>query len=217
MQNNSNVRISSVVAAAVSFFVFLAVSLLYNSSVLTNADDTVYEFTAKFMSPTLTAFFKSLTMLGSAVSIVSLCLILLIIPLLRWNNGGRAHLKNGIYVSLVIICSQAFNSLLKYVFLRPRPDILPLVVEKSMSFPSGHAMSSMCLALTLTFIFRSDFKDKSKALVLGIFIIFIAVLIGLSRVYLGAHYFTDVAAGFAAGAFIAFSANIILLNCFPRR
>ena len=219
MKNDSafKLTVKKSTAAMVGGFIFVVIAVFYNFDAVKSIDSGVYEFTSRFISPFATMVFKFFSAAGSAVSIIIICVVLLIVPLLFWNNGGKIKLKLGIYVSLVMICSQALNTLLKNIFIRPRPDVLPLVLEKSFSFPSGHAMSSMCLFLTLALITRTELKDKRYANVIGFFLIVLTFLIGFSRIYLGVHYFTDVAAGFAAGAFVGLSSNIIYCFRFPNQ
>jgi len=89
---------------------------------------------------------------------------------------------------------------LKLVFARPRPDLVPhLAVVYSSSFPSGHSMFSAVVYLTLGALLSQLVEERTlKAYFLGV-ACFLTFLVGLSRVYLGVHYPTDVLAGWAAG------------------
>ena len=93
------------------------------------------------------------------------------------------------------------SSLLKWGFARPRPDVVPHAVAVStLSFPSGHAMLSAVVYLTLgALMARSQSSLRVKAYLLCVAAMF-TVLIGISRVYLGVHWPTDVLAGWALGA-----------------
>ncbi len=90
---------------------------------------------------------------------------------------------------------------LKVGFNRPRPDLVAHVVETtSMSFPSGHAMLSAVTYLTLgALIARTQEKRRMRGYVLGGAIL-VTLLIGLTRIYLGVHWPTDVLAGWCLGA-----------------
>lgn len=90
---------------------------------------------------------------------------------------------------------------LKVGFNRPRPDLVAHVVETtSMSFPSGHAMLSAVTYLTLgALIARTQERRRLRGYVLGAAIL-LTLLIGLSRIYLGVHWPTDVLAGWCLGA-----------------
>ncbi len=105
------------------------------------------------------------------------------------------------FVCASILSGSIASNLLKDLFHRPRPDIVPhAVYVSSSSFPSGHSMLSALTYLTLgALLARSQQRRSLKAyfLVLAIFLTF---LVGVSRVYLGVHWPTDVLAGWTAGA-----------------
>jgi undecaprenyl-diphosphatase len=93
------------------------------------------------------------------------------------------------------------STILKLVVARPRPDLVPHLVEvSSASFPSGHAMLSAVVYLTLgALLSRVEGPPQVKVYVLSVAIV-LTLSIGLSRVFLGVHWPTDVLAGWCAGA-----------------
>jgi undecaprenyl-diphosphatase len=92
------------------------------------------------------------------------------------------------------------SSLLKYFFARPRPDVVPHLADvHTASFPSGHSMMSAVVYLTLgALLTRLVARPLVKLYFLAVACL-LAGLVGLSRVYLGVHYPTDVLAGWLAG------------------
>lgn len=109
------------------------------------------------------------------------------------------------YHALVLLLVAAFggmllNVLLKPVFGRPRPDVaLRLTEVRSLSFPSGHAMGSAIVYLTLAALLARLVRPRAlKLYFLGLAAL-LTFLVGTSRVYLGVHYPTDVLAGWTVG------------------
>lgn len=97
----------------------------------------------------------------------------------------------------VVGISGLINPLLKLAFGRVRPSLEHLVTEHSLSFPSGHATASMILYGSLIFLLPIFIENKTLRLTLQILLGMVIFTIGLSRIYLGVHYPTDVIGGFS--------------------
>ena len=121
---------------------------------------------------------------------------------------GFLVLQTRYHTAIVVLATAAsgelVNSVLKNVFLRPRPDVVPhLRNVTTSSFPSGHAMESAIIYLTLgAMLMRLSERRITKVYSMGIAIA-LTLLVGISRVYLGVHYPTDVIAGWMFGFFWA--------------
>jgi undecaprenyl-diphosphatase len=103
-------------------------------------------------------------------------------------------------VAFASISGTLANALLKQVFARPRPSVVPHLREAmSSSFPSGHAMESAIVYLTLGAMLMHIADGKiTKFYILGMAVL-LTLLVGISRVYLGVHYPTDVIGGWIIG------------------
>lgn len=145
-------------------------------------------------TPPLSAFFLAVTVLGSLEAIAPLGLLVAgyLVSRRRWLLLGAWLLS--------LTGSVVLDQLLKQLFARPRPVFEhPLVLETSYSFPSGHAMVSLVVYGVLAYFVVLALRTwrARTAVVLGTALL--VLLIGISRLFLGVHYFSDVVAGFAAG------------------
>jgi undecaprenyl-diphosphatase len=112
----------------------------------------------------------------------------------------QARYRTALVVALATISGELLNTVLKSAFNRPRPSIVPhLRTAFSTSFPSGHAMESAIVYLTLgAILMRAAESRLTKAYILGVSML-VTMLVGASRVYLGVHYPTDVIGGWIIG------------------
>ncbi len=102
------------------------------------------------------------------------------------------------------------NWALKHFFVRARPDLFRVISETGYSFPSGHAMVSLCFYGILAYIIGRRLPRRSRQLALYLAAAGLVVLIGFSRIYLGVHYPSDVAAGYiAGGTWLAFCISLL--------
>ena len=108
--------------------------------------------------------------------------------------------RTALFVLIASAGGWLLNNGLKAVFARPRPDVVPHLHEvMSLSFPSGHAMTSAAVYLTLgAMLMRISERRLTKIYCMAIAML-ATLLIGSSRVYLGVHYPTDVLAGWMIG------------------
>lgn len=109
------------------------------------------------------------------------------------------------------------NNLIKIGFHRERPNIATHLTQSwNASFPSGHAMIAAATYLTIAAILSETQTSKAVRLYLISLAIVLCVLIGVSRIYLGVHWPSDVAAGWAAGAAWALLFWIVTRQAMPK-
>jgi undecaprenyl-diphosphatase len=106
-----------------------------------------------------------------------------------------------LFVAGTIGTGAIVNAILKSFFLRDRPDLVPHLVEvSSASFPSGHAMNSAMVYLTLAALLVTAERSWRVRIFLMSAALFVTLAVGFSRIYLGVHWPTDVLAGWSVGA-----------------
>ncbi len=147
----------------------------------------------------LTPIFKIITWFGSAT-----CLILLTIILFTTIKNKKV----GLLISTNLIIITILNQALKIIVQRPRPTEYRIINEAGYSFPSGHSMVSMAFYGFLIYLIYKNIKNKYLKISLIIILSLLIVMIGISRIYLGVHYTSDVCAGFL----VSLSYLIIYIN-----
>lgn len=146
---------------------------------------------------------KVITELGGAVFLILLSTMLLVI---------LKNKKIGLCIWANLGMSTILNQILKHIFQRPRPTEYRIINEAGYSFPSGHSMVSMAFYGYLIYLIYKNVKNKYLKWGLITLLSLIIILIGLSRIYLGVHYTSDVLAGFL----VAISYLIIFTNFLPK-
>lgn len=153
-------------------------------------DEAIYNVIIKLFSVSTTFIMTFISHLGSATVLILLCILFLSV---------LKDKKIALAISINLILVYLLNVLLKIVVARPRPEVLKLVYETGFSFPSGHAMVATGFYGFLIYISYKKIKNKAIRNTLIVFLSILVLLIGLSRIYLGAHYATDIIGGFIIG------------------
>lgn len=167
-------------------FIFITINVFTNKII--KIDHIVYNFVSTYLiCDNLTPVIKIITFLGSAP-----CIIILMIILFFIIRNKKQNILLGANLFIITIINQT----LKYLLKRPRPNIFRIVEESGYSFPSGHSMVSMAFYGYLIYLVYKNIKNKYLKRFLIIILSIIIILIGISRIYLGVHYTTDVLGGF---------------------
>ncbi|MEQ8927290.1 MAG: phosphatase PAP2 family protein [Fulvivirga sp.] len=176
---------------------FTQFSSQLHSSELQAFDEQLSKRIIEGRSTFLTRAMMVITSLGSATA------YFIIIPIVGWilyrNDRTWAH---SIEAFIILVSGFLINLALKFYYGRLRPDeSLQLIAlrEGSLSFPSGHSMTAMAFYGFLIYLVWQYTRTKIKQVVFISTLTFLILLIGFSRVYLGAHFPSDVLAGFTAG------------------
>jgi membrane-associated phospholipid phosphatase len=181
-------------ATAGALFMYLA-DEIGEQARLTQVDLAVAQFFHNHGTPWAVRLFEAITFFGnpSTLGVIGLVTALVLAFHRRWS------LLLG--WAFALIGAGELNVILKGIFRRLRPQLPdPWVTPSGWSFPSGHAMGSFVtygfLAYLLTRVPRADFPWRTAVAVLAVLVL----LIGFSRIYLGAHYLSDVIGGYAVAA-----------------
>jgi undecaprenyl-diphosphatase len=144
-------------------------------------------------SPVLDTLMQTLTDLGSLIVIGPLLVVLLVgLSLTGWRHEG-------LFLAVAIAGSVVLNEAAKQLFKRPRPQLDWAQPLPDFSFPSGHTMNSLVFYGAIAVIVWT-IRGRPAGLTAIVVAVVLAMLIGVSRIYLGYHYLTDVLGGLLAGA-----------------
>lgn len=156
----------------------------------------------------LDSFFVTITMLGDLLPMTALCLVICAILAIARKWDSLAFFATN--VILAVVCVQA----LKFIFAVPRPGAETLVpIPGSFSFPSAHSFCSLIVfGMIGLLIFRALNRkgvSYNVAIVPGIILVIFAILIGISRIYVGVHWPSDVLGGWLlAGMWLPFASAL---------
>lgn len=162
-------------------------------------DMSIYNFIISFRCDFLDTLFKAITACGNPLTIVSLVVIFIV----AFRN------KDALLLSISALDSIVLNTIIKHIVRRDRPSVVRLVIEKGYSFPSGHAMIAVCVYGFLFYLAFKRIKNKYLRNIICIVLGILTLGIGISRIYVGVHYASDIIAGYA----LAFIEVILLMQC----
>lgn len=181
------------ICSLLALILFLVVSLLVMYERVTDLDATVISTVQGWENPNFTRVMEAFSWLGSTTGVTVLAVVILLF--LTFVLGHRKEL---ILFITAIGGAALLNAVLKSIFQRDRPNIYRLAEETGYSFPSGHSMVAFALYVVLIYLlWRHTGSKWGRVILIAAGSLFIAS-IGLSRIYLGVHYPSDVVGGYLA-------------------
>jgi undecaprenyl-diphosphatase len=185
-----------VIISIVSFLVFSFLAYTISAKEILQFDTAIITFIQGVESPGLTAVMKILSIIGDtpAVIILSLVVLFFLYKVLK-------HRSELVLFVVALSGSAILNLLLKYFFQRTRPEIHRLVEIEGYSFPSGHAMNACTVYTIIAFLLWHNIATKTGRTILIILSTIMILSIGISRIYLGVHYPSDIFGGYLASGF----------------
>ena len=180
------------VIGGINLFVELTETL--KTETLAIYDQQITDYVISYRTPLLTNYFIFVSQVGDIYGylIVLISTVLLsILVFKRW--------KYVVQITTVLLLSSVSNMILKRFIDRARPGIEHLVSVETLSYPSGHAMSAMAFYGFLIYLFYRFKINIFLKVAIIIVLILLILSIGISRIYLGVHFPSDIVGGFIAG------------------
>ena len=179
-----------VLSVALLLFVYLLQNVM--SGDIRRIDGIAYQFfVVRLRRDWLTPIMQSFTSLSAPV--VLAVMLIIVAAFAPGRMPGRFAAAN--LVGIV-----ALNFALKEIVQRPRPEGFRLIAETGYSFPSGHSMVAVAFYGFLIWLIIRYEEDRLQRWIWSLALFFVVIMIGVSRVYLGVHYFSDVVAGYCVAA-----------------
>ena len=167
---------------------FLALAEEVFHQEIMNGDIVGYDIVSKlFKFNVSTPIAKFITNFGGAIFVISLTTILFFV--IKDKKIGISIITN---LGIVTI----LNQIIKFIMQRPRPTEFRIIEETGYSFPSGHSMVSMAFYGYLIYLIYKYVKNKYVKWISIVLLSILICSIGVSRIYLGVHYTSDVLGGF---------------------
>ncbi|ULT59653.1 phosphatase PAP2 family protein [Neobacillus drentensis] len=180
----------------VSLFGFGIMALLVSKHAILTFDGRIISFIQGFEAPMQTTIMRIFSFIGGTIPVIviSLFAIIFLYKVLK-------HRSELVLFIAVILGANILFATLKQLFHRARPDLHRLAEVSNYSFPSGHATMAFALYGVLTFLLWRHISSRLGRTLLIILSGFMIVTIGISRIYLGVHYPSDIIAGYFISAF----------------
>ena len=197
-------KISKWIVCGIGILIFATMVVMLLTNNVTGLDNSIYNIIISSKSDVMTMFMTIITMMCNTEFIIVATLLLVL--LIKNKKIG------GMIASNVVLCS-VINTIIKHIFLRPRPVGIKLIEQGGYSFPSGHSMMAVAFyGLLIYIIWNTKWRNVWKIFTTTLLVILI-LLIGISRIYVGVHFASDVIVGLT----ISLSYLIIFIELIYKR
>ena len=181
MKNKKFLIIVSVLIA-----LFLLITGLVVFDLVEPFDTAIYNLVRSLESDFFDKYFVFVTKFGNEIVVVVVVLLLMIL----FRN------RDGWLLGILAANSALTNQIIKHIIKRPRPDVLKLIKQGGYSYPSGHSMIAIAVYGYLLYYVIKRVQNKYLKYLLSFLLGILILSVGISRIYVGVHYATDVIAGF---------------------
>lgn len=166
--------------------IFIINTVLVLLGKTTEFDNAVYNLVRSLECDFCDKYFVFITKFGNVSVVIGVVAILIMI----FRN------KYGVMFASIGAIVAATNKLLKHIIKRQRPDVLKLIKQGGYSYPSGHSMISISVYGYLCYLAFTKIKNSILKWLCSIILVILILSIGISRIYVGVHYASDVIGGF---------------------
>lgn len=154
-------------------------------------DNAIRSWVHRFASSGMTGAMKAVSLLGYEILLAEVIISLIVFARLRWKRAV-------LWLFITMIGSVLLDAVLKYFYHRVRPAPFFGSDAHFYSFPSGHALSSLCFYGVMAGLLSARIKSLRWRIAIWMLAALLVIAIGMSRIYLGVHYPSDVLAGYLA-------------------
>lgn len=173
-----------VISILVALFLFITGIVVADKTAV--FDNKIYSLVRLLDSNFFDNYFIFITKFGNPIVVVTIVLILILL----FRN------KDGLLLGFVAANSALTNQLLKYIIKRERPLVVKLIEQGGYSYPSGHAMISLSIYGFLLYLVFKKINNKFIKYSIGGLLLILILSVGVSRIYLGVHYASDIIGGY---------------------
>ena len=184
MFKSKKVRLS--IFFGILFFLVMLLVILGKTS---NFDHLVYNTVISFRNSVLDCYFITITKLANTLTIIFVVIFFALI----FRN------RHSLFLIVSSIDCLLLTTIFKYLIGRNRPNVLKLIEQGGYSFPSGHTMFSVCIYGYLFYLAITKIKNKILRYSVSSLLLLVILSIGVSRIYVGVHFASDVLAGYLLG------------------